>query len=113
MRKVFQFLSFCLFLLLAVINNLFLLIAVFFLIAYLRQLRISLLTHYFNNFVPSEKRATINSLVGMLKSIALFTLMPVIGFTMDLSLEIALIIIGVLMIVFALTSRIEEEWLLN
>ncbi|HLC36994.1 MAG TPA: MFS transporter [archaeon] len=102
-----------LFLLLAVINNLLLLIAVFFLIAYLRQLRISLLTHYFNNFVPSEKRATINSLVGMLKSIALFTLMPVIGFTMDLSLEIALIIIGVLMIVFALTSRIEEEWLLN
>ncbi|MDO8627831.1 MAG: MFS transporter [Candidatus Diapherotrites archaeon] len=78
-----------------------------------RTLRLGLLNHYANQFIPSERRATINSIIAMIRSIVLVVIYPIVGLGLDFNKDLVFIAIGILILLFAVSSRIEEEMLLN
>ncbi len=82
-----------------------------FLIVTLNQLRMPLFEHYMNFYIKSKDRATVLSAISMMGRIILVFLYPITGFLMDISLNYALIFLGVLTIAFALTSKVEERML--
>ena len=73
--------------------------------------RIELMTAYMNKFIPTEQRATILSSISTFRRIALVILNPIIGFTADHSMQIALFVIGVLPLSLFLFSPLEQEML--
>ncbi len=73
--------------------------------------RIELMTAYMNKFIPSGQRATVLSSISTFRRIALVMINPLIGFTADHSLQIALFIIGLLPLTLFLFSPIEQEML--
>lgn len=73
--------------------------------------RINLMSAYMNRFIPSKQRATILSAISMLRRFALVLLNPLIGFTADHSLQLALILLGILPLAIFLFSPIEQEML--
>jgi MFS family permease len=72
-----------------------------------------LFSNYMNKYIPSSKRATVLSSVSMMNRIALIIFNPIIGFLVDQSLSITMILLGVLGIVFAFISRVKEEHLID
>jgi len=66
---------------------------------------------YMNNYIPSDRRATVLSTVSMVRTIAVATINPVAGWLADWSLQRALLIFGVISIGLALLSRVREEHL--
>lgn len=71
--------------------------------------RMELMRAYLNRFIPSEKRATVLSSISMFRRFALVPLNPIIGFTADHSLRLALGIVGILPLLVFFFSPIEKE----
>ncbi len=73
--------------------------------------RMELLFAYMHKFIPSEQRATVLSSISMLRRFALILLNPFIGFIADQSLQVALLVVGILPLLVFLFSPIEKEML--
>lgn len=68
--------------------------------------RFELMTSHMNQFIPSSKRATIISSISMFRRLAIVLLNPLIGFTIDHSLRLALLFVGILpFTIFSFNSR--------
>lgn len=71
--------------------------------------RMELMRAYMNRFIPSEKRATVLSSISMFRRFALVPLNPLIGFTADYSLRLALVIVGLFPLLLFFFSPIEKD----
>ncbi len=71
--------------------------------------RIDLMSAYMNKFIPSNRRATILSSISMFRRFSLVLLNPIIGFTADRSLSLALLLVSLLPLSVFLFSPITQE----
>lgn len=71
--------------------------------------RLTLMTSYMNKFIPSPERATILSSISMFRRFLLVFLNPIIGFTADRSLTLALLLVGLFPLIIFLFSPVEKE----
>ena len=71
--------------------------------------RFELMTSHMNQFIPSSKRATIISSISMFRRFALVLLNPFIGFTIDHSLRLALLLVGLLPFTIFLFPKVKIE----
>lgn len=72
-----------------------------------------LMTHYMNKYIESENRATVLSTVSMLGTFVKTIMYPIIGLLMEYSLNISLLILGILVIISSFFSRTEEHMLID
>lgn len=72
-----------------------------------------LFSSYMNKFIPSSKRATVLSTISMFQTIGMAILYPIIGRLSDWSVNYTLIIIGAVIILFSLVSKVEEDMLID
>lgn len=101
------------FVLLCIINNkIFGIIAIFIIIG-LKLMRFPVLMDYINQHIESSNRATVLSTVSILEKSIIFILYPIIGIIADISLQYALLLLGIICIVFAIVTRVEEKHLNN
>lgn len=73
--------------------------------------RKTLFQSYFNKYIQSHHRATVLSTISMVSRLVMAALYLIVGLLVDWSLNYALIIIGVAIILLALISRVEEKHL--
>jgi len=71
--------------------------------------RYVLVKNYMHKFIPSDKRATVMSTVSMFDKLVRALLYPLVGLVVDFSLNLTLIVVGILIIFFAYISRIKEK----
>jgi MFS family permease len=71
--------------------------------------RLDLMNAYMNKHIPSEQRATILSSISMFRRLALVFLNPIIGFTADHSLRLALLIVGLLPLTIFIFSPLRNQ----
>ena len=72
-----------------------------------------LLINYMNKYIPSSERATVLSTISMINSLVLAVVNPVFGYFAQTSLNTTLLVIGIATTIFAFTSRIKENHLLE
>ncbi len=72
-----------------------------------------LMINYLNKYIPPEIRATALSTFGMIRTLSLMILNPVIGWLADWSIELTILAIGIIAVIFSILSRIEEKHLLD
>ncbi len=72
-----------------------------------------LFVNYFNKYVESEKRATVLSVISMLKSIVFSLVYPLGGLLMDVSPKLTILIFGCVMIIAQIFSRVKEHHLID
>jgi MFS family permease len=82
-----------------------------FLLVGCRMIRIPLLNDLINRQIESENRATVISAVSLVERFATFTLYPVVGWLMDVSLDRTLFVLAVLCVVFAVATRLSDRHL--
>jgi MFS family permease len=99
------------FILLGIFENLILLLVGVLIIAGFRGIRLPVFEHSMNVFIRKKDRATVLSFVSMIERLVMIILYPIIGFLADISLQYTLLFLGVLTLVFALTSKTEEHML--
>lgn len=75
--------------------------------------RYVLVSNYMNKYIKSKIRATVLSTASMVESLGLAIMYLVVGLLVEWSLNYTLIIIGVLCIIAAIISRVEEEHLID
>jgi MFS family permease len=75
--------------------------------------RIVLFQSYMNKYIESHNRATVISTISMLRSLISAIMYPLVGLMVEWSLNYSFIIIGTLIIICALVSKIEEEHLID
>ncbi len=75
--------------------------------------RVPIFSAYMHAYIPSDKRATVISITSMMRTFGIVILNPIIGYSADRSLNVTLWIIGILLIIFALISRVEENFLIE
>jgi MFS family permease len=68
---------------------------------------------YMNKYIPSNKRATVMSTVSMLGTISIAITYPLIGRSAEWSLNYTMIMLGIVVILFSLISRVEESMLID
>ena len=73
--------------------------------------RVAIYGAHLNVFIPSEQRATVLSFVSMCRTLAIVVLNPLTGWGADHSLPWTFVILGVLLCLGPLFSRIEERHL--
>ncbi|MFH2028396.1 MAG: MFS transporter, partial [Nanoarchaeota archaeon] len=88
-------------------------VALFIVIASFGLVRDVLFKSYMNKYIESKNRATVISTVAMLGSFAIGILYPIIGYLVEWSLQYTLIIIGLMIIICAIFSKVKEEHLLD
>ncbi len=76
-------------------------------------LQTPLFTDYTNRHIASENRATLLSFIGMLSSLYVAVMGPLIGAIADRSLPIAFLFMGVLIITGAIFFRVDNEHLVT
>ena len=101
------------FILLGINNNNFLAIAIIGLTAGFGLSRNVLFQSYMNKYIESHNRATVISTISMLRSLVCAVMYPLVGLMVDWSLNYSFVIIGTLMIICALFSKVEEEHLID
>ncbi len=72
-----------------------------------------LMISYMNKYIPSSERATTLSGVNMMRTFILILLNPIIGKIADWSIIYSLLIIGVIGLIFSISSKIEEAHLID
>jgi len=77
----------------------------------LKMLRQPILVDFMNQHIESANRATVLSGVSMLERMIVFILYPLVGLVADVSVSYVLLGLGVLIIVFSFTTRIEASHL--
>ncbi|MBN2368506.1 MFS transporter [Candidatus Woesearchaeota archaeon] len=75
--------------------------------------RKTLYNHYMNKFIDSDNRATVLSAISMTESFARAIMYPLIGIVLQFSLNIGVLVIGVLIFFAAMFSRVEEHMLID
>ena len=75
--------------------------------------RAILFQNYINKYIESHQRATVISTVSMLNQLAQGVVYLSIGVLVKWSLTYALVIVGILMIICALISKVEEDHLID
>lgn len=76
--------------------------------------RRTLIINYINKYIPSENRATIISCVSMLISLGKMLLFPIVGLIVDkFSVSVVLYGLGVFVLIFAVSSKLEEKHLVD
>jgi len=75
--------------------------------------RTPLLISYMNKHIPSPERATVLSIINMFQTLAFIIVYPLIGLSVDWSLTMTVIILGIIGISFSLISRVKEEYLID
>lgn len=73
--------------------------------------RMPLFIAYMNDYIPSDKRATVLSTVSMMRTIVLAVINPIAGWLADRSLPSALLLFGTALLAAAMVSRVREEHL--
>ncbi len=73
--------------------------------------RVTVYTAHFNTLIPSDKRATVLSCASMVRTLAIVLVNPVVGWISDRSITLALALIGGLLCLIPLGSRVEERHL--
>lgn len=58
--------------------------------------RLKIMSGYMNKLIPSSERATVISSISMFRRVGLVFLNPLIGYTADSSLRLALLVVGIL-----------------
>jgi MFS family permease len=97
-----------LFLLVSVIPGSIMAIIAIFGVTNLKALRAPVLIALMNREIESSNRATILSGVSMIERIAMTLLYPVAGILTDISLNTALLAIGIITIILSIALRVEE-----
>ena len=72
-----------------------------------------LFQNYINKYIESDNRATVISTVSMVDRFVRALVYPLMGLLVEWSLNYAIIIIGVGVLIFALLSRVEENHLID
>ena len=75
--------------------------------------RATLVANYMHKYIESENRATVMSLVSMADRLAFAFVYPLVGLVVDWSLSSGFLMVGSLVILTALASRVKEEHLLD
>lgn len=75
--------------------------------------RIPLFTSYMNKYIPSDKRATILSTTSMFRTFSIVIANLIAGTLAGWSVSYSLLILGSIIIIFSLLSRIKEEHLID
>lgn len=75
--------------------------------------RDALFRSYINKHIESHNRATVLSSISMIRKFAGAVVYPIIGFCLEWSLGYTLFAIGVLVIILAFVSRVEEKHLID
>jgi hypothetical protein len=75
--------------------------------------RAPLLISYMNKYIPSSERATVLSTINMFQTFSFVIAYPLVGLAVDWSLNITVIILGIIGICFSLGPRVKEEYLLD
>ncbi len=73
--------------------------------------RVTVYTAHFNTLIPSDKRATVLSCASMVRTLAIVLVNPVVGWISDWSITLSLALIGGLLCLIPLGSRVEERHL--
>ena len=68
---------------------------------------------YMNKYIESHNRATVISTISMLSSLVSAVMYPLVGLMVEWSLDYSFIIIGTLIIVCTMVSKIEEGHLID
>ncbi len=97
---------------LAITKNVYFVILGIFLIAGSR-FRIPILSDFMNQHIESKNRATVLSSISLMERIVIAVLYPIIGYLTDISLNYALIFLGVLALIFTFVTIIEESSLVS
>lgn len=72
-----------------------------------------LYTSYMNKYIPSEKRATVLSVTTMFQTLAIVIVNIVSGLLSKWSMDYTMIIVGIVLIIVTVFSRIEEGFLID
>jgi len=72
-----------------------------------------LFNNYMNKYIESKNRATVLSTISMINSFGRAILYPVIGVLVEYSMNITLLIIGLLIILVSIFSKVEESHLID
>ncbi|MBD3204654.1 MFS transporter [Candidatus Woesearchaeota archaeon] len=72
-----------------------------------------LFTSYMNKYIESSERATVISTISMFQRLVLVIVNPIVGFLAEMSFDFTLILLGILALLFALISRVEEKHLID
>jgi MFS family permease len=75
--------------------------------------RYVLFQSYMNKYIESHNRSTVLSSISMVNRFVRGLLYPLAGLLVEWSLNYAIIIIGVLIVIFALLSKVKEEHLID
>lgn len=110
---IFTLLPGVIFGLMAVTGNVWLAVTFFCLNYSSAALQHPLIVDYTNRHITSENRATLLSFIGMLSSLYVVVMGPVIGAIADRSVSLAFLFMGGLIIAGALVFRISEEQLVG
>ncbi len=78
-----------------------------------RMARGQVMINYINKFLESQTRATTLSFISMTRSLLLVFMNPAVGKSMDINLNLTFVVLGAMLLVFSLASRIEEEMLFD
>jgi MFS family permease len=101
------------FILLGINTNIALAIILICLIAGFGLSRMVLFQSYMNKYIESHNRATVISTISMLSSLVSAIMYPTVGLMVEWSLNYSFIIVGALIIICALFSKVEEEHLID
>lgn len=101
------------YILFSITNNLYLGISLILVITGFGFTRRVLMDSYMNKYIESNNRATVLSTISMMSTLIKTLMYPVIGLLMEVSLNITLLILGILVIVSALVSKLEEYMLID
>jgi len=75
--------------------------------------RKAIFSSYLNKHIESHNRATVLSTISMIEKLSSFLIYPIVGFMVDWSLNYSFIIIGSLILISAIVSRVEEGMLID
>lgn len=101
------------FILMAFVQNIFVIIGLILTIAMFGLTRKVIHQSYLNKFIDSHNRATVLSIISMGYSLGMAIMNVFLGFITEWNMDIGLIIVGSMIIIFSIISRIEEEYLID
>ena len=102
-----------LFIALAFFKSAYFVIPAIFVIAISKLLRYPILSDFMNQHIRSRRRATVISCISALERLCIFALYLILGVLADISLNYALLFLGIMALVFAVFTRIEDSHITN
>jgi len=101
------------FILLGFTHNISLILVLLLILSGFGLTRQVLFRSYLNKYIESHNRATVISTISMLDRFCRAIMYPIIGWMVTFSLRFTFVFVGVVVILFALVSKVEEEHLID